>query len=143
MAAISLQSTSSAERRLTYVPELPAVFKAPVFAAAHAQPPVDRALAAWLPQTYQAPLVSLGAKGAGEAAGVPSPTAPLRVGVVFCGRQCPGGHNVVAGVFDALQALAPGSELLGFLNGTLGFFAKKHKTLTAADIAPFRNQVRR
>ena len=116
---------------------------------AQPHPHVDRALVAWLPNIFTAPLLTLGAAGVpseeeplGAACATP-PAAPLRVGVVFCGRQCPGGHNVVAGVFDALQALAPGSELLGFLNGTLGFFAKKHKTLTAADIAPFRNQVRR
>lgn len=27
------------------------------------------------------------------------PTAALRIGVVFCGRQAPGGHDIIAGVW--------------------------------------------
>lgn len=39
----------------------------------------------------------------------------LRVGVVFCGRQSPGGHNVIWGLFEALKVHNPKSVLLGFL----------------------------
>lgn len=38
-----------------------------------------------------------------------------RVGVVFAGRQSPGGHNVIWGLHDALKKHNPGSVLLGFL----------------------------
>jgi hypothetical protein len=38
-----------------------------------------------------------------------------RVGVVFSGRQSPGGHNVVWGLHDALKAYNPQSVLYGFV----------------------------
>ena len=46
----------------------------------------------------------------------------MNVGVVFCGRQSSGGHNVVAGLFDYLHAMNPTSKLLGFIGGTSGLF---------------------
>ena len=127
--------------RAAYVPPLPSILARPVALHASPAPPIDKALGAWLPHTCAAAAhtLTLGAAAPGAA---PTPTAPLRIGVVFCGRQCPGGHNVVAGMFDALRALAPASELLGFVGGTLGLFAKRAVVLTAEAIAPFRNQVR-
>ena len=41
--------------------------------------------------------------------------AANRVGVVFCGRQSPGGHNVIWGLHDALKVHNPNSILFGFL----------------------------
>lgn len=38
-----------------------------------------------------------------------------RVGVVFSGRQSPGGHNVIWGTYDALKAQNPHNVLLGFI----------------------------
>lgn len=38
-----------------------------------------------------------------------------RVGIVFCGRQSPGGHNVIWGLYNALKLHNPNSTLLGFL----------------------------
>lgn len=53
--------------------------------------------------------------------------APLEgggaVGVVFCGRQTPGGHNVVAGLLDFLGG--SGARLLGFVGGVHGLFKKQ------------------
>lgn len=37
------------------------------------------------------------------------------MGIVFCGRQSPGGHNVIWGLLDALKIHNPDSVLLGFL----------------------------
>lgn len=37
-----------------------------------------------------------------------------RVGVVFCGRQSPGGHNIICGLYDAMKLHNPKSTLLGF-----------------------------
>ncbi|KAI3797091.1 hypothetical protein L1987_39782 [Smallanthus sonchifolius] len=42
----------------------------------------------------------------------------FRVGLVFCGRQSPGGHNVVWGLHEALKIHNPISTLLGFLGVT-------------------------
>ena len=38
----------------------------------------------------------------------------FRVGVVFCGRQSPGGHNVICGLYDAIKSHNPKSTLIGF-----------------------------
>lgn len=38
-----------------------------------------------------------------------------RVGIVFCGRQSPGGHNVIWGLYNALKIHNSNSVLLGFL----------------------------
>ena len=47
---------------------------------------------------------------------------PLRVGVVLSGGQAPGGHNVIAGIFDYIKALSPESVLIGFLDGPQGIY---------------------
>lgn len=38
-----------------------------------------------------------------------------RVGVVFSGRQSPGGHNVIWGLHNAIKVHNPNSTLLGFV----------------------------
>ncbi|CAD5317377.1 unnamed protein product [Arabidopsis thaliana] len=43
-----------------------------------------------------------------------------RVGIVFCGRQAPGGHNVVWGLYEALKVHNAKNTLLGFLGGSEG-----------------------
>ncbi len=62
---------------------------------------------------------------------------PLRIGALFSGGQAPGGHNVIAGLFDALLAK---SALFGFLNGPSGLISGAYKELTRESIAPYRNQ---
>ena len=42
---------------------------------------------------------------------------PLTIGVVFCGRQAPGGHNVVAAIYDGAKEISPGSKVYGFVGG--------------------------
>jgi pyrophosphate--fructose-6-phosphate 1-phosphotransferase len=44
-----------------------------------------------------------------------------RVGIVFCGRQAPGGHNVVWGLYEALKVHNAKNTLLGFLGKSLFF----------------------
>ncbi|GJM99130.1 hypothetical protein PR202_ga16203 [Eleusine coracana subsp. coracana] len=65
---------------------------------------------------------------------------PLRVGVVFSGRQSPGGHNVIWGTYDALKAQNPCNVLLGFVGGTEGLFAKKTLEITDDALLSYRNQ---
>lgn len=64
---------------------------------------------------------------------------PLRVGVVFSGGQAPGGHNVIAGLFDALKRLNAESVLFGFLNGPSGILESSFVTLTLHDLDAYRN----
>ncbi|HEY4255289.1 MAG TPA: 6-phosphofructokinase, partial [Chlamydiales bacterium] len=61
---------------------------------------------------------------------------PARIGVLFSGGPAPGGHNVIAGLFDGSKSV----ELIGFLNGPAGVVNNKAKILNARDIDAVRNQ---
>ncbi len=65
---------------------------------------------------------------------------PLRVGVVFSGGQASGGHNVITGIFDALQKHHPDSVLIGFCDGPNGIVKNKRTILTEQLLASYRNQ---
>ncbi len=65
---------------------------------------------------------------------------PLKVGVVLSGGQAPGGHNVIAGLFDALQRLNSASTLFGFIEGPSGIVNNQTKQITAENLDPYRNQ---
>lgn len=65
--------------------------------------------------------------------------APIKIGVVFSGGQAPGGHNVIAGIFDAMKLLNPQSILYGFINGPSGIIEGKYEEITSKLLAPYRN----
>ncbi|CAL9076793.1 unnamed protein product [Musa acuminata var. zebrina] len=65
---------------------------------------------------------------------------PMRVGVLFCGRQSPGGHNVVWGLYKAIKIHNPDSVLLGFVGGTEGLFTQKTREITDEVLATYKNQ---
>ena len=67
------------------------------------------------------------------------PKRVLRVGVVLSGGQAAGGHNVIAGLFDALKSYHHESELHGFLGGPSGIIEGKAKQLAEDEIAHYRN----
>ncbi|XWS30981.1 hypothetical protein CRYUN_Cryun23aG0037800 [Craigia yunnanensis] len=64
----------------------------------------------------------------------------LKIGVVFSGGQAPGGHNVIAGIFDYLQERTKESILYGFKGGPAGIMKCKYIKLTTELIYPYRNQ---
>lgn len=66
-------------------------------------------------------------------------SAPLKVGVVLSGGQAPGGHNVIAGLFDALKAANKESRLFGFLKGPGGIIKGNYVELTSEKIDEYRN----
>ena len=63
----------------------------------------------------------------------------LRIGVVFSGGPAPGGHNVIAGIFDAIKKIAVNGQLIGFLDGPSGIILGKHKELSLEEINNHRN----
>ncbi|CAL5090857.1 unnamed protein product [Urochloa decumbens] len=65
---------------------------------------------------------------------------PIRVGVLFSGRQSPGGHNVIWGIYDAMKARNPHNVLLGFVGGTEGLFAKETMEITNDVLSSYKNQ---
>lgn len=63
----------------------------------------------------------------------------LIVGVILSGGQAPGGHNVIAGLFDGLKKGNKGSKLLGFLGGPAGLVENRTVEITAKMMAAYRN----
>lgn len=61
------------------------------------------------------------------------------VGVILSGGQAPGGHNVIAGLFDAMKAQNPSNKLYGFLGGPSGIVDGKYEELTDEKIDAYRN----
>lgn len=73
-------------------------------------------------------------KGSGSIA-----SKPLRAGVILSGGQAPGGHNVIAGLFDGLKKENPLSRLLGFTGGPAGLINNTFIEITAEIIDAHRN----
>ncbi len=63
----------------------------------------------------------------------------LNVGVILSGGQAPGGHNVIAGLFDGLKKLNPSNKLYGFLGGPGGLVDHLYLELTSDIIDEYRN----
>jgi len=78
----------------------------------------------FFPTMVERPLIEYGArKNGGEVA------SNLKVGVVFCGRQAPGCHDIVCGIVDMLKS-SEGGKVMGFVGGTKGLFEKQAVELT-------------
>lgn len=63
----------------------------------------------------------------------------INVGVILSGGQAPGGHNVIAGIFDGIKKLNADSRLYGFLMGPGGLVDHEYKELTSDIIDEYRN----
>jgi pyrophosphate--fructose-6-phosphate 1-phosphotransferase len=63
----------------------------------------------------------------------------LSVGVILSGGQAPGGHNVIAGLFDGLKRGNGESKLYGFLGGPKGLLENKKLEISAEIIDQYRN----
>ena len=63
----------------------------------------------------------------------------LKIGIVIWGRQAPGMHNII----DGLLRFADNHgfvQLIGFINGTTGFYKGDHIIITKENFKLFRNQ---
>ncbi len=65
--------------------------------------------------------------------------APIAVGVILSGGQAPGGHNVIAGLYDGLKKLNSKNRLYGFLGGPSGLIEHNYIELTGDVIDEYRN----
>ena len=61
------------------------------------------------------------------------------VGVILSGGQAPGGHNVIAGLYDALKNANSENKLYGFLGGPSGIIDGKYVEFTDSFIDDYRN----
>jgi pyrophosphate--fructose-6-phosphate 1-phosphotransferase len=86
------------------------------------------------PITYGMPIVTFTG-----SEGKPGSDTPCNVGVILSGGQAPGGHNVIAGIFDGIKRLHRDSKLYGFILGPGGLIDHQYKELTEAIIDEYRN----
>ncbi len=125
------------QARSEYRPKLPPALRAGAnVAVSEGEPTVpvaDKEKIQYLfPNTYGKPIVTF-SQGEGGT------TEPIRVGVILSGGQAPGGHNVIAGLFDGLKSINPESKLYGFLGGPSGLIDNHYIELTADIIDQYRN----
>ena len=132
MAISPLQKARSA-----YAPKLPvALRKGALVKVVSGEPTtavsdVDK-IKALFPSTFGSPVLTFeqgeGAKG-----------NAINVGVILSGGQAPGGHNVIAGLFDGIKSINADSKLYGFLKGPDGLVKNEFMELTADIIDAYRN----
>lgn len=82
---------------------------------------------------YGGPIVSF--SNAGESLNL----ASKNVGVILSGGQAPGGHNVIAGLYDAIKQANPNNKLYGFLGGPSGIIDGKYVEFDDKFIDAYRN----
>ncbi len=61
------------------------------------------------------------------------------IGIVFSGGPAPGGHNVIAGLYDAAKKANPDSRIYGFLVGPDGIIENEAVELSAELVDKYRN----
>jgi len=61
------------------------------------------------------------------------------IGIVFSGGPAPGGHNVIAGIFDAAKKANPYSRLYGFILGPSGILENSFIEITESLVDAYRN----
>ncbi len=122
--------------RAHYQPKLPASLMGGVHIVegAATQSVADQAeIARLFPNTSGLPLLTF------ESLEGSVDSGPVNVGVILSGGQAPGGHNVIAGIFDGVKRLHPDSKLYGFLGGPGGLVDHSYMEITAEYLEAFRN----
>ncbi len=83
--------------------------------------------------TYGKPVVSFNSSNNKEV------SEKRNIGVILSGGQAPGGHNVIAGLYDALKQANSDNKLFGFLGGPSGIIDGKYIEFTDEKINAYRN----
>ena len=128
------------QQRKAYKPKLPPALaqgadRVTLKTGAATEPVKDKeAIKAAFPHTCGLPLIDFVAGGAST-----SSATPLKVGVVLSGGQAPGGHNVIAGIFDAVRAMHKDSQVFGFSGGPGGLEEGKYDIITPELMDAYRN----
>lgn len=125
--------------RYDYKPRLPRIFSADIrnIGVIRERPTQSIAdqeeIKKAFPLTYGLPEVSLVKQtGAGS-------DKEVNIGVILSGGQAPGGHNVLAGLLDAMRLANPDSHLIGFKGGPAGVINDKWMEITRRLLEYYRN----
>ena len=63
-----------------------------------------------------------------------------KIGVVFSGGPAPGGHNVIAGIFDSAVQANPENRIIGFLRGPEGIIEGDYVEIDSEMVDRYRNR---
>jgi len=123
--------------RAAYTPKLPPAFANGAFVKVREGAPTTSAgdadkIQALFPATFGSPEIVF---EPAEKSALP----PITAGVILSGGQAPGGHNVIAGLYDGLKSINPASKLYGFLKGPDGLVKNELVLLTDEIINAHRN----
>ena len=124
------------QARAAYQPKLPHALKGAlkVVEGAPTQSAADQEeIKKMFPNTYGLPSIHF------EPIEGTWPLATVNCGVILSGGQAPGGHNVIAGLFDGLKKLNPQNRLYGFLLGPGGLVDHKYIEITRDMVDEYRN----
>ena len=124
--------------RFSYQPKLPAALRAGAAVKCiegeklQAFADVEK-INALFPTTSNMPVLSF------EKADAKADMKPINVGVILSGGQAPGGHNVIAGLYDGIKSLNPDSKLYGFKGGPGGLVDNDYVEIDDAFMNAYRN----
>ena len=124
--------------RFSYQPKLPAALRAGAAVKCiegeklQAFADVEK-INALFPTTSNMPVLSF------EKADANADMKPINVGVILSGGQAPGGHNVIAGLYDGIKSLNPNSKLYGFKGGPGGLVDNDYVEIDDAFMNAYRN----
>lgn len=132
--------------RYAYSPKLPPALRGPVSglgletgAPALPEAAFQSSLKALFPLSYGQARVRFTRPAKAGDRSLAKGASALKVGVILSGGPAPGGHNVIAGLFDGLKAGNPASTLTGFKGGPGGLVDNKTIEITAELVARYRN----
>jgi pyrophosphate--fructose-6-phosphate 1-phosphotransferase len=125
--------------RFAYIPKMPEILGSPL-SSIEALPVTvvepshnKEALKQLFSQSYGKPAIKFGVGSNAFS------NKALTLGVLLSGGPAPGGHNVIAGLFDGLKKTSPNSRLIGFKGGPGGLVDNKYQDIDAALVDAYRN----
>ncbi len=100
---------------------------------------IDREARCQLPHIIDNPVQRVMEREAGDDEQAADYRKVRNIGIVFSGGPAPGGHNVIAGLFDAAKKTNPGTRIFGFLMGPDGIIDGNYLELTREVVDRYRN----
>jgi pyrophosphate--fructose-6-phosphate 1-phosphotransferase len=100
---------------------------------------IDREARKQLPDIIGNAVQALVGLDAADEAFVKTYCRQRNIGIVFSGGPAPGGHNVIAGLWDAAKKANPDTKIFGFILGPDGIIENEAVELTAAHVDAYRN----
>ncbi|MGD2010476.1 MAG: 6-phosphofructokinase, partial [Desulfobacterales bacterium] len=100
---------------------------------------IDREARKQLPDIIGNAVQALVGLDAADEAFVQTYRRQRNIGIVFSGGPAPGGHNVIAGLWDAAKNAHPDTKIFGFILGPDGIIENEAVELTAAHVDAYRN----